>query len=226
VCEIEDMTNPHFQFGPVDGRHVLVQINRGYRRDPATGVTVLAGQLGATLCIVDIETGVVAPLPVGRPFTPRISGHECWAGNTGRVIFTAGQYLVSSSSYVTLGEPSDAERDMPRAAIYSAGPGDAAARIVAQGLLFNHLAASDDGRFFIADDHATGRVHVGNIATGRSRMLCDTHTRQGKCQWSHAHAYMTPDNRHVIFNSVMTGVAQVYAARIPDGFLDEVLALA
>jgi hypothetical protein len=31
---------------------------------------------------------------------------------------------------------------------------------------------------------------------------------------------MTPDNRYVIYNSIVTGVGQVYAARVPDGFLD------
>jgi hypothetical protein len=34
---------------------------------------------------------------------------------------------------------------------------------------------------------------------------------------------MTPDSRFVIFNSIVTGVAQVYAARVPDGFLANVL---
>jgi len=32
---------------------------------------------------------------------------------------------------------------------------------------------------------------------------------------------MTPDNKFVIFNSIVTGVPQVYAARIPEGFLTQ-----
>jgi hypothetical protein len=39
------------------------------------------------------------------------------------------------------------------------------------------------------------------------------------------HAYLTPDNRYVVFNSTQTGSAQVMAARLPEGFLDRVLAL-
>jgi hypothetical protein len=223
LCEIEDMFNPHVQFDPSGSGQLVVQINRGGRLNLPGGARALTGRLGATLCTVDVESGQVRPLPVGRPHTPPISGHECWAGTTGRLLFTAGQYDVTASSFVTYASPPEEERAMPPAAIYSVAPGDAAARVVAQGLLFNHLAASDDGRFFVADDHATGRIYVGSIATGRYRGLCDSHTRQGACQHSHVHAYMTPDNRYVIFNSIVTGVAQVYAAQVPPGFLEAVL---
>lgn len=222
LCEIEDMFNPHLQFEPSEGRLVNVQINRGFRNNKATGRVSLAGPIGATLCVADVETGEVTPLPAGRPDTPPISGHECWAGQSGRLLFTAGQYNVTTSAYVTLNDPPEAERGMPAAAIFSVKPGEKKARVVAQDRLFNHLGVSDDGRFFIADDHATGRIYIGSIATGRSLPLCESHTRQGACQCSHVHPYMTPDNRYVIFNSIVTGVAQVYAARVPDGFLGSV----
>lgn len=196
--EIEDTFNPHLQFNPA-GNQFIVQINRGGRLDPSSGKRLLTGPLGATLVVVDVETGDIIPLPAGKPRTPAISGHEAWVGETGRVIFTAGRYRTSTSSFVTIDAPSESERDAPGAAIYSAVPGDEDANIVASGLLFNHLAASDDGRFFIADDHTTGRVHVGDVQTGRYRPLCDSLTRQGACQHGHVHAYMTPDNGHVIF---------------------------
>jgi hypothetical protein len=32
--------------------------------------------------------------------------------------------------------------------------------------------------------------------------------------------HLTPDNQYVIFNSIVTGVAQVYAAPVPPGFLE------
>jgi hypothetical protein len=223
LCEIEDMSNPHLQFEPAEGRWLNVQINRGRRKDKTTGRDHLSGPLGATLCAVDIETGKVVPLPAGRPHTPPISGHECWAGLTGQLLFTGGQYNVSASAYVTLQAPPEAEKDMPPAAIFSVRPGDAKARVVAADKLYNHLGASDDGRFFIADDHATGSIYIGNIETGRKARLCDSGTRQGLCQYSHVHAYMTPDNRYVIYNSIVTGVGQVYAARVPDGFLDALM---
>jgi len=83
----------------------------------------------------------------------------------------------------------------------------------------NHLAVSDDGRFFVVDEYRTWRIWVGSVKTGRMALLCDSHTRQGRPQYTHAHPYMTPDNQHVIFNSNATGVAQVYSARVPEEFL-------
>ncbi len=192
-------------------------------RNPVTGGQRLAGRLGATLALIEMETGAVLSLPVGRPHTYGITGHECWAGDTGRLLFTAGRFGVSASAHVTPRPPREGEPDLPPAILHAVAPGDAS--VVASDRMFNHLAASDDGRFFIADDHATGRVYIGSIATGRSLGLCDSGTRQGACQYSHVHAYLTPDGRNVIFNSIATGCAQVYAARVPEGFLDAVAAL-
>ena len=223
LCEIEDTFNPHTQFEPGRGRQVMVQINRGGRANRRTGKRTLTGPLGSTLCVVDVESGEQTPLPVGRPHTTGITGHACWAGKTGRLLFTAGVFYVSTSAFVSYREPNDTEHGQPRAAIYSVAPGGGEAKVVAQDRMFNHIAASEDGRLFVADDHASGRVFIGSLATGKSLGLCDSRTRQGACQHSHVHAYMTPDNRHVVFNSIVTGVAQVYAARVPDGFLDAVL---
>lgn len=223
LCRITDMLNPHVQFNPADERQLMIQINRGGRRNPDGIGNKRVGSAGVTLSLVDVMTGEVRSLPVGRPHTLGPSGHECWVGDTGSLLFTGGRYQVSVSSHVTLREPTEQERAMPPAAIYRLTPGDEAARVVACDYLYNHIAASDDGRFFVADDHATGRIFIGSITTGKSLGLCDSRTRQGACQHSHIHAYLTPDNRYVIYNSVVTGVAQVYAACIPDGFLQQVL---
>jgi oligogalacturonide lyase len=222
-CEVEDIFNPHTQFEPSEGRKVILQINRGGKTDPKTGKMTLVGPIGATLRIADMETGEISPLPVGRPHTTGITGHSCWAGGSGRLIFTGGIYSVSISAHVAYREPRENEIGKPRSAIYSVAPGDEEARVLAQGHLFNHIAASDDGKFFIADDHVTGRIYVGSLETGRCLGLCESHSRQGACQHGHIHSYMTPDNQFVIFNSIVTGIPQVYAARIPDGFLDAVL---
>jgi hypothetical protein len=223
LCEVQDMFNPHIQFDPGNGSRAFIQINRGGVMDLSKDMKARTGRLGATLAMLDLETGKVSPLPVGRPHTPAISGHEAWAGKSGRIFFTAGQYNVTSSSYVTLNNPPEEEKNMPAAAIYSVSPGDSEARVLAKGILFNHISVSDDGRFFTGDDHVDGVIHIGNVETGRYLPLCDSHTRQGTCQYSHAHSYMTPDNKYVIFNSIATGIAQVYAARIPDGFLEKVV---
>ncbi|HCE43306.1 MAG TPA: hypothetical protein DET40_07140 [Lentisphaeria bacterium] len=225
LCEVQDMFNPHLQFDPGNGSRAFVQINRGGVSDFSKDMKSFTGPLGATLALVDVETGKISPLPVGRPHTPSISGHEAWAGKSGRIFFTAGQYDVSSSSYVKLKNPPDQEKNMPAAAIYSVTPGDSEPGVLAKGLVFNHISVSDDGRFFTGDNHDDGVIHVGNSETGRYLPLCHSHTRQGSCQHSHVHSYMTPDNKYVIFNSIVTGIAQVYAACIPDGFLDKVINL-
>ncbi|MCK5843724.1 MAG: hypothetical protein KAG97_03385 [Victivallales bacterium] len=217
-CENRDMFNPHLQFSP-SGAKFVIQINRG-GQPFTTGKNVsLTGPKGATLAIGDVITGEVAPLPAGKPDTPPISGHEAWIGDSGRLMFSAAFYTMTRSAFVTLKSSEKIAGKETSPAIYSVAPGDAESKVVATGLLFNHLAVSDDGRFFIADDHATGRIHIGRVETGNYRGLCDSLTRQGTCQYSHVHPYMTPDQKYVIFNSIATGCAQVYAASIPDGFL-------
>lgn len=89
-----------------------------------------------------------------------------------------------------------------------------------RGLGFGHISASVDGRYFVVDDFANGRVYVGSIATGRLLPLCDTGSSCGSPQYTHPHPYMTPGNRHVVFNSDRTGLGQVWAAEVPPGFLE------
>jgi hypothetical protein len=208
LCEVEDMFNPHAQFDPSGSGRVLVQVNRGGTPPWADGARRLAGPDGSTLVVVDVPSGSVTPLPVGLPHTGRLSGHLCWLGETGRVIFTGAPGVHKSMA--------------GGRGVYEVTPGGAKARHIVADEPFNHIAASDDARFFIVDNHKTLHVFVGSIESGRFLELCDSRTRQGKPQHTHAHPYMTPDSRYVIFNSVATGVAQVYAARVPDGFLERV----
>ena len=207
LCEVEDMFNPHHQFDPSGSNRMLVQVNRGGSPPWSSAGRSLSGPQGSTLIVVDVPSGEITPLPVGLPETGRISGHLCWVGQTGRIVVT--------------GAPGVAKHAADGRGIYNVTPGDEEATQIVSGEPFNHIAVSDDGRFFIVDNHKTWHVFVGNLATGAFRELCDSHTRQGRPQHTHSHAYMTPDNRHVIFNSVGTGIAQVYAARIPENFLEQ-----
>ena len=205
LCEIEDIVNPHLQFDPSRDGRLLVQINRGAGAWTPSNAEKRVGTLGATLGVVEVETGILELLPVGRPLTPLISGHECWAGTSGRLVFTT--------------VPNATESQIHESGVYSMTPGDVAAHTVVSGQPFNHIAASDDGRFFIADDYYSQRIFVGSLEGGTCRALCDSHTRQGAPQYSHAHPYLTPDNRHVVFNSNQSGIPQVYAASVPPDFL-------
>ena len=207
LCELVDISNPHPQFDPGNPGRLLVQVNRGSKYTSSAGLTRRSGPLGATLCLVAVPSGEVTTLPVGLPETRAISGHSTWAGRSGRVVFTTA--------------PGGADSQLAGMGVYRLTPGEARPVQIVSRQPFNHLAVSDDGRFFIVDDHRTQTIHIGSVQTGRFLKLCDSRTRQGKPQYTHAHPYMTPDNRHVIFNSNVTGVTQVYAATVPAAFLEK-----
>ena len=208
LCELADIPNPHLQFDPGNPDQVLVQVNRGSEFTPTTGLTRLSGSRGATLCLVGVPSGKITSLPVGLPSTPLISGHSTWAGRSGGVVFTTAPGVADSLLSNT-------------GVFHLASGADKPVQIVS-GQRFNHLAVSDDGQFFIVDDYRTQSIQIGSVETGRFLKLCDSRTRQGKPQYTHAHPYLTPDNRHVIFNSNVTGVTQVYAATVPAAFLEDV----
>jgi len=208
LCELADIPNPHLQFDPGNPDRLLVQVNRGSKFTPSTGLTRQSGPRGATLYVVNVPSGEVTPLPVGLPDTPAISGHSTWAGRSGRVVFTTA--------------PGVADSLLSNTGVFRLASGKDKPVQIVSGKRFNHLAVSDDGQFFIVDDHQTQTIHIGSVETGRFLKLCESRTRQGKPQYTHAHPYLTPDNRHVIFNSNVTGVAQVYAATVPVAFLEDV----
>ena len=207
LCALADIPNPHLQFDPGNPDKLLVQVNRGSKFTASTGLTRLSGPRGATLCLVDVPSGNITPLPVGMPSTPMISGHSTWAGRSGGLVFTTA--------------PGVADSLLANTGVFRLASGADKPVQIVSGQRFNHLAISDDGKFFIVDDYGTQSIQIGSVETGRFLELCDSRTRQGKPQYTHAHSYLTPDNRHVIFNSNVTGVTQVYAATVPSGFLEK-----
>ena len=88
--------------------------------------------------------------------------------------------------------------------------------------MWNHISATKCGKYFIADSYQVPGVPIliGSIRTGKTRVLCESKTTGGGGQYSHAHPYITSDNKWAVFNSDRTGLAQVYIASIPDGFLE------
>jgi hypothetical protein len=192
--------NPHPQFEPSKGQDILVQLNRGSVIDDDFNIIHLVGEEGATLYVMDKDGGNVRYLPVGKPHTPPVTGHECWVADTGKVILTTGGQLGTELHLVT--------------------PGEERSRRIWKNVGFSHISASTDGRFFVTDDYRSAKIYVGDIASGRMLPLCDTGSSFGGPQYTHPHPYMTPDARFVIFNSDRTGLAQVWAAEIPRGFLE------
>lgn len=202
--EQEDICNPHLQFDPRGGYDLMVQKNRGSEVDESGQIVRWTGDEGAVLYVIDAEAGGEPRfLPVGRPRTEWITGHECWIGNTGSILLTVDGPTGNS--------------------LLRAIPGEGDFDTIANGTRFNHVSASVDGRFFILDQYGDigyGRVWVGSFKSGRYLPLCESNTGMGPycCE---PFPYMIPDNRWVIFNSNTTGIGQVYAVAIPEGFLEE-----
>jgi hypothetical protein len=197
LCEAEDMFNPHQQFDPSGSGKILVQRNRGGLFDPEKGVIQLTGPEGATLVLVDVNSGKISPLPVGQSDTPSISGHLCWVGNTGNIIFTTA--------------PGVHKTMLDGTGVYFIENGYTDVKQITSGEPFNHIAASSCGRFYVVDNHQNHKILVGSIESGKFMEICDSKTLPGSPQHVHPHAYMTPDNQYIIYNSFMSGVAQVYA---------------
>ncbi|MEQ1861924.1 MAG: hypothetical protein ABMA13_18550 [Chthoniobacteraceae bacterium] len=196
IHEKDDIFNAHLQFSPAGG-DVMVQQNRGGLLDEARNVVRSVGPEGATLYVIDQDGKNERALPIGKPHTPPVTGHECWLGKTGRVLLTT-----------------------ERGRIITAAPGDAEATLIADGRAYIHISASPDGRFFVADDIKTSRLYLGCIATKRVLPFCDTGASSGSPQYTHTHPYITPGNHRVIFNSDRTGICQAYAASIPKELLE------
>jgi len=206
IHENEDIINPHLQYEPSRGEDILVQHNRGGIIDENGNIIRLVGEEGATLYVIDSDGGNYRPLPVGKPYTNPVTGHECWIGDTREVLLTISASL---------------EEALKKGNLLAARPGTKSARVVAKGYRFGHISASKDGSFFIGDAwNVPGKpVVIGSIETGRSMILCISGTSGGSPQYSHPHPYLTGDNKWVIFNSDRTGVPQVYVASVSEDLL-------
>jgi len=204
-----EISNAHPQLEPGRGEICLIQHNRGCQYDEQARTIRSVGPEGATLYIIDATTGEKQELPIGRPHTGPCQGHQCWIGDTGEVMFA-----------VSLDSP-DQVHDVGN--LLRIRPGDEQARVVASGYYFMHPSASLDGRFFVSDVRDADGVLlvVGCVETGNTRVLCDSRATLGAPQYTHPHPYFSPDCRWVIFNSDGTGVPHVCAARVPEGFLEE-----
>jgi len=228
ICEVifehPEICNPHLQFNPIDGEHILVQNNRGTRLEP-DGSLFNYKPVDGTLFVIDKDGKNLQYLPAGSPATAGITGHECFVGDTGRVLYSVSWNGSNEHCFAF-------DSRYPTGNIFTAKPGDTEPTVFEMPEhLCNHVCVSRCGRYFVADSHGDaifkdGRLKavslvIGNLETGRYRVLVqDSWCSGGGNQCSHTHQYLTADNRYVIYNADMyTGIPQVFAARIPEGFL-------
>ncbi len=224
IFEHPEICNPHLQFNPVHGRQILVQNNVGTRMNK-DGSLQDYRTTRCKLFAIDADGRNLRYVPAGPPVTRGITGHECFVADTGKVLFSAG--WVQHSDYDWRHDPLH-----PRGNLFTARPGDRKPALFdAPQHRFNHVCASRCGRYFVADSHTgvglfeNGRCKpvslvVGNLETGKFRTLVeDTEGTGGGNQCTHTHPYLTADNRYVIYNADPHGIPQVFAARLPAGFL-------
>jgi hypothetical protein len=146
--------------------------------------------------------------PMNEPFTWKTGGHFAYVGLTQGMIAAAYQ------------EPWHAMKMLGNLMI--AWPGDRGARVVAPGYVWIHVDTSRCGRYFVVDELEEARIFLGSIRTGKVRQLLATSASLGYGnQYGHPHASFTPDNQFIVFNSDRTGIPHVYAAKIPESFLEE-----
>ena len=212
VCQDPCICNPHTQFDQCDGRHIMIQHNRGCRYNADGQVLSWLGPEGCTLFLVGTDDGTIVPLSVGPPHTASCTGHQQWIGDTKEAILTIGE---AEQNGVTGGN------------LLAVRPGHAP-RLVAPGYGFAHVHASVCGRFFCSDRMATGEIVVGSTQSGKWAVLCNSgilttseYERDGHT--AHAHPYLSPDLKWAVYNSCRSGRPEIHVASVPPQLIEELV---
>jgi hypothetical protein len=200
-----DICNPHTQFEPTHGRCVMVQHNRGCEFQ-ADGTRIkLVGEAGATEYLVSVPEGEVTRLQVGPPHTPGITGHEAWIAGRNEILMSVrpvDRYIPEKGNLIRI------------------GPGKPPERVGAPGYRFNHVGTSPCGNYYFCDDwRGACKLVVGNIHTGKTAEVCEAHTSMGQAQNTHAHPYLSPDLKWLVFNSDRTVRPQIHVASVPEALI-------
>jgi Tol biopolymer transport system component len=136
-----------------------------------------------------------------EPHTTRPSGHETWIGAQTRVFFSTRWDDEQGNLWTT-------SLDSP------------APEPLGSSVRGGHVSVSRCGRYFLVDDNRDGiPLTVGSLSSGRHAHLVFTATVHDGQQSSHAHPYLTADNRWAVYTSNRDGHSQVYGARLPEGLL-------
>jgi hypothetical protein len=218
IFEHPEISNAHPLFNPITGEDISVMMYRGWKVNHwAEYLPVEGSQPGTTHFFINKDGGNMRTLPIGPPYGLSAGGHSNWVGNTGRLAYTVGWNV---KTWELLPESPDGN-------VHTAAPGEKSSRVFRMPEhRCNHIATSKCGRYFVCDSYPKGipgpvPLVVGNFQTGKYRnLVSDSKASCGASACSHAHAYFTVDNKHVIYNADPYMVGHVYAARVPAGFLE------
>jgi hypothetical protein len=204
-----DICNPHTQFEPTHGKWVMVQHNRGCEHLPDGTRTRLVGEEGATEYLVSIPDGKVTRLPVGKPHTTGITGHEAWIAGQDEILLSVGargDYAPDKGNLIAVKASGETRR------------------VGIPGVQVNHVGTTPDGRFFSVDDwRGASKLIIGSNKTGKSAVICEARTSMSKSQDTHGHPYLSPDAKWLVFNSDRSGQPQIHAASVPDAVTTDIL---
>lgn len=145
-------------------------------------------------------------------------------------IFPNSGKVVSTYPFDLVNHCHVAERPKGNSAIHESLDFSHPRMIEAPGHLFHHIAGSRCERYVVMESLLPGEgmfgpmsIVVMNCETGKHRTLVSDCGVQGggggNCLRTPT-PYITSDNCHVIYNGDPDGITNVYAARIPDGFLE------
>jgi len=217
IYEDYEISNAHPVYTPGDGHDLMVFKVGGFAVNDRGEVKELGTPRALTQFIIDRDGGNYRALPFGRPRFPDV-GHSCWIGDTGKI--------VTASAIAWEGNRARHTDETPDGNIFYAGPDDTEPiPFTAPEYHVNHIAVSKCGRYFVAESYSElpGPIPlvVGCFRTGKYRpLLMNCKALGGAAAVGHAHAYFTADNRHVIYNADPTMIGHVWAARVPEGFLE------
>jgi len=218
IFEHPEISNAHPLFNPITGADISVMMARGMKVNNWAEYLAVEGSLpGTTHFFIDKDGGNMRSLPIGPPYSPTVSGHSNWVGNSGRLACT-----VSWDAKTWQLNPK-----WPDGNVFTAAPGEKEPRVFRMpDHRCNHIATSKCGRYFVCDSYPKGipgptALVVGNFQTGKYRaLLRDCKATSGAAACSHAHAYFTADNKHVVYNADPYLIGHVHAARVPKEFLE------
>lgn len=204
-----EICNPHTQFEPTHGKWVMVQHNRGCEHLADGTRTRLVGDQGATEYLVSIPDGEVTRLPVGPPHTTGITGHEAWISGRDEILMSVRaqqDYTPDKGNLIAVTAAGDVRR------------------VGVPGIQVNHVGTTPDGRFFTVDDwRGASKLLIGSNVSGKSVVVCESRTSMGRSQDTHAHPYLSPDAKWLVYNSDSPGRPQIHVASIPGAMTHDVL---
>jgi hypothetical protein len=206
VYRNKDVRNPHGQYSKNADRKVLIQVNNGIEVDEHGNILKLVGEKGASLVVVNDDGTNPVILKAGFSMLERVQGHQCWVGPKDMVITCLHRRETVNSPWI-------------QDRIVTVVPGQDY-RIVGEGKGFTHIHTSPDGEWWISDDNKTADIYIGSVRTARYKLLHRSGSTFGSAQYAHPHPFFLGDGKSVGWNSDVTGVPQIYVARLPEGFLD------